>query len=50
MASKSDLITSALMINAPMTYVKLNGENYVYWARSVDVFLKRERSVSSFAI
>jgi hypothetical protein len=28
------------LINAPMTYVKLNGKNYSYWARSVEVFLK----------
>jgi hypothetical protein len=38
--TKSDLTTSASMGNAPMTSVKLNGKNYIYWARSVEVFLR----------
>jgi hypothetical protein len=44
--AKSDLTTSAsmgnasFMGNAPMTSVKLTGKNYVYWARSVEVFLR----------
>jgi hypothetical protein len=40
MATKSDLISSASLVNAPMTSVKLNGKNYVYWARFVKVFLR----------
>jgi hypothetical protein len=28
------------LVNAPMTLVKLNGKNLIYWARSVEVFLK----------
>jgi hypothetical protein len=39
MATKSNLITSASMVNALMMSMKLNGKNYVYWARSVEVFL-----------
>jgi hypothetical protein len=38
--TKLDLPTSSTLSNAPMTSVKLNGKNYVYWARSVEVFLK----------
>ena len=28
------------LVNATMTHVKLNGKNYIYWAWSVEVFLK----------
>jgi hypothetical protein len=35
MATKYDLISPA-----PTTYVKLNGKNYVYWARSMEEFLR----------
>ena len=28
------------LVNAHMTHVKLNGKNYIYWARSIEVFLK----------
>jgi hypothetical protein len=40
MAPNPDLITSASMVPAPMTHVKLNGKNYVYWSRSVEVYLR----------
>ena len=40
MAPPSDLITSASMGPAPMTLMKLNGKNYVYWSRSVEVYLR----------
>jgi hypothetical protein len=40
MAPKSNIIPTATMGNTPMTCVKLNGKNYVYWARSVEIFLK----------
>ena len=32
--------TETPLVNAPMTQVKLNGKNYVYWAWFVKVFLK----------
>lgn len=38
--TKSDIPTSASMGNIPLTSVKLNGKNYVYWARSVEVSLR----------
>jgi hypothetical protein len=28
------------LVNASMTYVKLNGKNYVSWVQSVEAFLK----------
>lgn len=40
MATKSDLIPYASLATAPMTSVKLNGKNYVYWSHSVEVFLR----------
>jgi hypothetical protein len=40
MAPNSDLITSTSMGPATMTLVKLNGKNYGYWSRSVEVYLR----------
>jgi hypothetical protein len=40
MAPNPYLITSASMVPAPMTHVKLNGKNYVYWSRSVEIYLR----------
>lgn len=40
MATKLDIVPSAPLVIAPMTFVKLNGKNYVYWVWSVEVFLK----------
>jgi len=31
MATKLDIVPSAPLVIAPMTFVKLNGKNYVYW-------------------
>jgi hypothetical protein len=40
MATKSDIVPSTSLVNALMTTVTLNGKNYIYQARSVEVFLK----------
>jgi hypothetical protein len=40
MATESNIIPTAVMGNTLMTYVKLNGKNYVYWAQLVEIFLK----------
>lgn len=40
MAAELDIIPLAPLVDAPMTFVRLNGKNYVYWSRSVEVFLE----------
>jgi hypothetical protein len=38
MATKSDLVPSSTF-NAPMTPIKFNRKKYIYWVRSVEMFL-----------
>jgi hypothetical protein len=40
MATKSDIVPTASLVNALMAFVKLNEKNYIYWAQYVEVFLK----------
>jgi hypothetical protein len=40
MATRSEFISSFSTLNSPMTSINFNGKNYIYWARSVEIFLR----------
>ena len=42
---KPSVVISSDYLGVQMTSIKLNGENYVPWAKSVEVFLKAKKKV-----